>query len=235
MKVPRIAIIGDFKGSNPSHVATNTALEHSAVALGVHPEHEWIATETVLEDYGSSKLTAAQGIWIAPASPYRSTEGALAAIRFGREKKVPLLGTCGGFQHIVLEYARNVLGLSDAEHEETSPQASRLLISRLACSLVGRSLTLSLHPGSIVSRVYGGTTTQEQYHCSFGVNPKYVDALRASTLRIVASDEEGLVRAVELLDHPFFVGTLFLPQLKSTASAPHPLVLAFVKASMDLQ
>jgi CTP synthase (UTP-ammonia lyase) len=144
-----------------------------------------------------------------------------------------LLGTCGGFQHIILEFARNVLGLADAQHEETDPQAALLLISRLACSLVGRSMTITLQPGSLVARLYGQANVQEQYRCNFGVNPDYVDLLGSSALRIVGSDDEGVVRAVELKGHPFFVGTLFLPQHSSTPAAPHPLITGFIKACLD--
>jgi CTP synthase (UTP-ammonia lyase) len=175
-------------------------------------------------------LTEFSGFWIAAGSPYKSMVGALSAIRMAREQRIPLLGTCGGFQHIILEYARNVLGFADAEHEETDPQASRRFISRLACSLVGRTMSITLQPGSLVARSYGQTKIHEQYRCNFGVNPEYVDFVRSSALRIVGSDEEGAVRVVELMEHPFFVGTLFVPQLTSAPSAPHPLVSGFVKA-----
>ena len=125
---------------------------------------------------------------------------------------------------------RNVLGLADAEHEESAPQASRLFISRLACSLTGRTMTIALRPGSMLADIYGHTSVQEQYLCNFGVNPEYVDTLSSGGLKVVGSDAEGAVRAVELSGHPFFVGTLFLPQLASTASKPHPLISAFVRA-----
>ena len=110
------------------------------------------------------------------------------------------------------------------------PQASRLFISRLACSLTGRTMTIALRPGSMLAGIYGHTGVQEQYLCNFGVNPEYVDSLSCGALKVVASDAEGAVRAVELSGHPFFVGTLFLPQLASTASKPHPLISAFVRA-----
>jgi CTP synthase (UTP-ammonia lyase) len=157
-------------------------------------------------------------------------EGALAAIGMARERNIPLLGTCGGFQHIVLEYARNVLGFADAEHEESAPEASRLFISRLACSLVGRTMDITLAPDSTLARIYGRTAIQEEYLCNFGVNPEYIDRLCAGPLKTAASDAEGLVRAVELTSHPFFIGTLFLPQHRSTATTPHPLVSAFLQA-----
>ena len=82
----------------------------------------------------------------------------------------------------------------------------------------------------MLAKIYGQTTVQEEYLCNFGVNPEYVDALRGSPLRIAASDAEGAVRAVERPAHPFFIGTLFLPQHRSTATTPHPLVGRFLTA-----
>jgi CTP synthase (UTP-ammonia lyase) len=230
MMTTSVAIIGDFKAANQSHAATNSALVHSSAAMGVPVEGGWVGTEELEQAAGLARLAEFAGVWIGPASPYKSMVGALSAIRWARENQVPLLGTCGGFQHIIIEYARNVLGFKDAEHEETSPEASRLFISRLACSLVGRTMVISLQPDSLVARAYGHTQVQEGYYCNFGVNPEFVDVLRASPLRIVGSDAEGLVRAVELAEHPFFVGTLFLPQFNSTPTAPHPLISAWLRA-----
>jgi CTP synthase (UTP-ammonia lyase) len=225
-----LAIVGDFKPDNRSHQATNDAIQHSAAAGGLDVASTWIGTNELFGPGASQRLAAYDGIWLAPASPYQSMDGALSAIRFARERRIPLLGTCGGFQHIILEYARNVLGFAHAQHEETSPEAAPMFISRLACSLVGRTMTISLAPASLIARACGRLQIQEQYICNFGVNPDYVDTLRKSALRIVASDEEGQVRAVELSGHAFFVGTLFLPQHHSTPAAPHPLVTAFLRA-----
>jgi CTP synthase (UTP-ammonia lyase) len=230
MMTTPVAIVGDFKAANQSHVATNSALEHCSAAMGLPVEGRWVGTEGLEQAGALARLGEFAGVWIAPASPYKSMAGALLAIRWARENQVPLLGTCGGFQHIIIEYARNVLGFENADHEETSPEASRLFISRLACSLVGRTMAISLEPGSLIARAYGQTQAQEGYYCNFGVNPEFVDVLRASPLRIVGSDAEGLVRAVELTEHPFFVGTLFLPQHSSTPTAPHPLISAWLRA-----
>jgi CTP synthase (UTP-ammonia lyase) len=225
-----LGIVGDFKADNKSHIATNEAIQHCAAALGMAVQSHWIATTDLAEASGLKQLSGFQGLWIAPASPYKSMEGALNAIRWARENRVTLLGTCGGFQHIILEYARNVLGFANAQHQETDPNADCLFISRLTCSLVGRTLTIKLVPGSLIASLYGQTTVQEQYHCNFGVNPDYVDTLGSGALHIVGSDNEGAVRAVELSGHPFFLGTLFLPQHTSTPTAPHPLITGFFKA-----
>jgi len=234
MKSNSIVIVGDFNPNNRSHLATNEAIRHCSAVLGLTIEPRWVGTEFLAEPDWTAQLSGFGGFWIGPGSPYRSMEGALRAIRLARENRIPLIGTCGGFQHIILEYARNVLNLADAEHEETNPTASRLFISKLACSLVGRTMTISLKPESLVARLYGRTSSQEEYFCNFGVNPDYVNALEPGALRIVGSDDEGAVRVVELADHPFFVGTLFLPQLTSSPSAPHPLVSGFLRVSSQI-
>ncbi len=147
-----IVIIGDFDPNNRSHVATSDAIGHSSIALHLAVEPQWIGTEQVAAPGKLDQLPAFNGFWIAPASPYKSMEGALLAIRRAREERIPLLGTCGGFQHIVLEYARHVLEITDAQHEESEPNAPRLVISRLACSLVGRTMTIKLKAGSLAAR-----------------------------------------------------------------------------------
>lgn len=179
----------------------------------------------------STWVCISDGLWMAPGSPYRSVAGALTAIRFAREGTIPLLATCGGFQHVILEYARNVLGFDDAQHAEYDPYASRLFISELSCSLVGRIMRLTLKTGSQVAALYGSTTASEQYYCNFGVNPAHVSALAAGPLAIVGADAEGEVRVVEWPGHPFFIGTLFVPQLSSVRSKPHPLVNGFLRAA----
>lgn len=225
-----IIIVGDFAPGNRSHGATNDAIRHGAAGLGLAVEARWVGTEKLADAAANAHLADADGLWIAPASPYKSLEGALAAIRFARQERVPVLGTCGGFQHMILEYARDVLGFSDAEHEESNPKAPTLFISRLACSLVGRTMTIRLEPASLLAKLYGKLTAEEQYLCNFGVNPDYVDTLRSGALRIVGSDDEGVVRAVEMEGHPFFIGTLFLPQHNSAPGAPHPIITGFLQA-----
>lgn len=232
MNSKAIAIVADFNPNNESHLATNHAIEHSLARVAASLDVCWIGTDRLPSTGATAQLSRFNGLWIGPASPYKSAEGALAAIRLARERRIPLLGTCGGFQHIVLEYARNILGIADAEHEETNPDASTLVISRLACSLVGRTRTVTLQPGSRIASLYGRTTAEERYLCSFGVNPDYADRLESGGLRVVGFDAEGVVRAVELEDHPFFMGTLFLPQLTSKPAAPHPIVSGFLRACL---
>jgi len=229
----RIGIIGDYDASFEPHRATDAALTHAASALSLGIEAVWLPTTSLDAPDAVQSLATFGGLWVAPGSPYQSMSGALRAIKFARESGLPLLGTCGGFQHIILEYARHVLGFSDATHAEYDPYSSSLFISRLACSLVGRALIISLRPDSLVARTYGTTTVTEQYYCNFGVNPDHTATLSSGDLAIVGSDAEGEVRVVELRNHPFFVGTLFLPQLRSQPERPHPLIMGFLNATQN--
>ena len=154
----------------------------------------------------------------------------LWAIRYAREHAIPTIGTCGGLQHIMLEYARNLLGFKDAQHAEYDPYASNLFISELACSLAGRQMELELVEGSKVAGIYGSTRAKEAYYCNFAVNPEYIEEIKNGPIRITGSDAEGEVRVIEYPDHPFFIATLFVPQTRSTSEKPHPLVNAFLTA-----
>lgn len=154
----------------------------------------------------------------------------LAAIRHARENNIPCFGTCGGFQHMIIEYARNLLGFIDAQHAEYDPYAWNLFISQLACSLAGREMQLSFESDSRVAAIYGATTAIEQYYCNFGINPDYVDALKQGPMQISGADAEGDIRVIEWPGHPFFIGTLFVPQARSMPERPHPLVSAFLSA-----
>lgn len=221
-----IALLGEYTPAFSPHVSTNAAIEHSCNILRLDLSAEWVSTAEI----DGQLFERYSGIWVAPGSPYKSMGKTLWAIRFARENKVPCLGTCGGFQHMIIEYARNVLGFEDAEHAEYDPYASRLFISKLACSLAGREMRLNFLPGSQVAAIYGSASAKERYYCNFGVNSDYVDVLKQGPMRISGSDAEGEIRVIEHPGHPFFVGTLFVPQACSKPEQPHPLVTAFLRA-----
>ncbi|WP_445369153.1 glutamine amidotransferase-related protein [Methylomonas sp. BW4-1] len=223
---PSIALLGEYTPTFQPHLSTNAAIEHAKTALGLEINADWISTE----DIDQMLFQRYAGIWVAPGSPYKNMDKTLAAIRYARENGVPCFGTCGGFQHMILEYARNLLGFKDAQHAEYDPYASDLFISKLACSLAGRQLPLTFEPGSRVADIYGALTATEQYYCNFGINPDCIDVLKQGPLRITGADTEGEIRVIEWPGHPFFIGTLFVPQARSTPEQPHPLVSAFLRA-----
>jgi CTP synthase (UTP-ammonia lyase) len=126
-----------------------------------------------------------------------------------------------------------VLGLQDAAHGEVTPDSSTLVISKLACSLVGQAQRVEIAPGTRTHQAYGVDSVIEQFRCSYGLNPLYRETLGSGPLRVVGVDECREVRIVEIPAHRFFVATLFLPQLSSSPDEPHPLILAYLKAAMD--
>lgn len=224
----RIALIGEYDPAFPPHQATIAACTHSANALREHVAPQWMSTRDLTVD----ALRDFSALWIAPGSPFKSLSNTLAAVRYARERGIPCLGTCGGFQYMILEYARNALGFVDAQHAEHDPYASELFVSQLECSLVGRELLVTLEPESHVARIYGTREAREQYYCNFGVNPEKVAGLKRGELCVTGSDAEGEMRVVELRNHPFYIGTLFVPQLRSRLGRPHPLINAFVRAAV---
>jgi CTP synthase (UTP-ammonia lyase) len=225
-----IAVVGDYGAERPTHKAVQQALEHA-----VRPplRFEWLATEAA-EEIAEDELASYAGLLVAPGSPYRSMEGALKAIKAARERGVPLLGNCGGFQHAAIEFARNVLGVEGADHEESNPEAERLVITRLPVSLAGGEHEVFFEPGSRVAEIYGVFAAVEPFFCSFGLNPDYRPALEERGLKVSGTGADGAARALELPEHPFFIATLYVPEARYTASEPHPLVTAFVEAATGL-
>jgi CTP synthase (UTP-ammonia lyase) len=132
---------------------------------------------------------------------------------------------------VLVEYARNVLRVTAAEHAETSPDADTLVVTPLSCSLVGQAHRVSVLAGSRAAGLYGTDEAVEDYYCNYGLNPEYRPRLEASGLRVTGTDADGEVRIVELDGHPFFLATLFCFQTRSRAQAPHPLVAGFVAAA----
>lgn len=223
----RIGLIGDRNDEVVAHRAIPLALARAARDLDVTLDVQWLATDTI---ESSAVISSFDGLWCVPASPYRSMDGALLAIRHAREQRVPFLGTCGGFQHAVVEYARHVLGWGDADHAETAPGASRAVIAPLECALVEVTGALHFVPGTALAAAYRGQPATEGYHCRYGLNPAFRAALVAGPLRAAALDDAGDVRAVELDGHPFFVATLFQPERAALQDQPAPPVSAFVRA-----
>ena len=120
-----IAILGEYSANFDPHRCTNEAISHSCNHLGIAVDWTWIPTDEIDETLFEHHA----GIWVAPGSPYKNREKTLRGILTAREQMVPCLGTCGGFQHIIVEYARNVLGHMDAEHGENDPYASKLFVT----------------------------------------------------------------------------------------------------------
>ncbi|SFE50394.1 Glutamine amidotransferase class-I [Actinacidiphila alni] len=242
----RIALVGDRSPSVRSHQRVPGLLAALRERDGLPVEAYWIPSADA-ERPGA--VAGFDAVWLLPGSPYRSEAGALAAVRTAREGGIPFLGTCGGFQHALLEFARNVCGLTTARHAENdaaesgpddpSPGAdadrerqAEILIAPLACSLVGHEGRLRTVPGSLAERLLGSRESVERFHCAYGPVPGLLLRLAAHGLRFTAHDTEGAARVAELPGHPFYLATLFQPELAGDGTVPHPYIRALAEAAL---
>jgi CTP synthase (UTP-ammonia lyase) len=223
---PVIGIVGDRNPGYQVHTATEAALGHLQPPISF----EWVPTDQISPS-PATRLSRYGGLLISPGSPYRSMDGALSAIRYAREGGVPLLGTCGGFQHIVVEFARDVLGIRDADHQETNPSAPRLAVTALSCSLAGQDHLVRPLAGSRAAALYGVSEILEPFYCNYGLNPEFRPLIEARGLMVSGLGDDGEVRIIELTGHPFFFGTLYVPQARSRPGQPHPLLVGLAAAA----
>ncbi|MCU1359346.1 MAG: hypothetical protein JWN99_635 [Ilumatobacteraceae bacterium] len=221
----RLALIGDRSPLVQAHVRLPGILDAFDDDGEAAIDSYWLAST----DVAAVDLAGFDGIWLLPGSPYRSADGALTAAQFAREGGVPFLGTCGGFQHMLLEFARTVCGLA-VDHAENDPQTEAPLIKALDCSLVGEERTVHVVPVTRCANILGTEPRTERYFCSYGLDEAYLDDLTGAGLVIAGRDQQGDIRLAELPDHPFFVGSLFQPELSSSRAWVHPLIRAFLQA-----
>lgn len=233
MRPLQITIVGDFDSRKHSHWATEAALFHAAAALELRVEPRWLGTDAS----DLQPLAASHGVWGAPGSPYRSRDGMLRAVRTVRERDLPYLGTCAGFQYALIEYSRNVLGVGDADSAENTPGGANVVITPVACEAPNASAprlsgagVARVVPGTMVERICGPGELRAEYFCSFETNAAFVPRWQRAGLTIAVTGAAGEMRAFELPDRAFFVATLFQPQLSSSFDQPHPLVVGFLRA-----
>jgi CTP synthase (UTP-ammonia lyase) len=233
-----VLLIGDYSDSVVAHGAIPKALALAGAKLGIKVTHEWVATDYIPSSNSlSSKKPSA--IWCVPGSPYHSMQGALTAIRYARENKIPFLGTCGGFQHALIEYARNVLQIPGADHTESNPETKTPVISKLSCALVNKSETIRIYSGTRLAEIYGSKKVTESYQCSYGLDADFRARFESAPmqfttpLHFTAFNDELGVRAFELTDHPFFIGTLFQPERSALQGVVHSLILAFLRLAWE--
>ena len=228
MITKNIALIGDYNNHIIAHTAIPLALELSSKSSHVNINWSWIETEILHRDC-TEILAKFSAIWIVPGSPYKNMEGVLKAIRFARETGRPFLGTCGGFQHALIEYARNVCHIAYADHAETNPKGEELVVTPLQCSLVEKTDQIFFKPGTYLYSIFNQKPTTGDYHCQYGLNPTWRSRFESASLCFSGYDSTGEVRAFELPGHPFFIGVLFQPERTALRSISHPLIEAFVK------
>ena len=227
--MPRIALVGDRSPGVRAHLRIPLLLESLRIHDGLALDAYWVGSDEI----EPGTVAGFDGVWAVPGSPYRSEAGVVAAIRDARESGIPFLGTCGGFQHALLEFARNACGLGGVQHAESTPVAEEHLIVELACSLEGHEVPVRIEPGSLAEAVLRTDRVVERYLCAYGPSPDYLDTLQAHGLRFSGRDEAGDVRIAELPGQRFFLATLFQPELSGDGSRAHAIVRAFAAAAAE--
>jgi len=237
-----IGIIGDFNPDKPSHAATDAAVKHAADFLALDVKTEWLGTGNLRRKSVKDTIGQYRGLLAAP-TPYFFVDGAIKGIRLAREMNIPFLGTCGGSQYTLLEFARNVAAMTNAGHTELTPQTDMPLLIKIACSPDQRkgkaprmlgAFDINLVPETEAFKLYDKTKISESYSCSYELNPEYEGRLVENGLIISGRDDNGKARVFEVHNKRFFLATGFLPQLNSTPENPHPLITAFLKSAAEM-
>ncbi len=223
----RIALVGDYDSTVLAHQAVPRAIELAALAAALPAETVWISSD----ELGADSLEGFDALWCVPLSPYRNPAAVIAAIEQARVADLPFLGTCAGYQHALIEYARNVLGYGGADSLENDPDAPMPVITALPCRLADESEAVSLVQGSRLREVYQSGKIVEEYNCGYGFNPDYLPLFANSGLRFSGFDDKGAPRAFELPTARFFIGTAFQPERSALQQVTHPLIVAFLIAA----
>lgn len=238
-----IGLIGKYVELQDSYKSILESFIHAGAANEVKVNVESIHSEYLKDKNASVKLSHLDGILVAPGFGERGIEGKIDAIKYVRENNIPFLGICLGMQMAVIEFARNVLGLSDANSTEMSENSPHPVISLMEEQkhVVNKGGTMrlgawdcELTDGSIVSKVYGGKKIQERHRHRYEFNNQYKTQIEAGGMLATGlNTETGLVEIVEVPTHPWFVGVQYHPEYKSTVASPHPLFVAFVRAALN--
>ena len=240
-----IGFVGKYVQLVESYKSLNESLIHGGIANDARVTIRHIDSEEVEKRGAEAFLYDVDGIVVAPGFGARGTEGKIAAIRYARERKVPFFGICFGMQMAVVEFARNVCGLSGASSSELEPNAPHpvvdLMPDQRGVTDKGATMRLGAYPcvlveGTKAAEAYGTLQISERHRHRWEVNNNYREILQNHGLVLSGlSPDRRLVEMIELRDHPYFVGCQFHPEFKSRPMAPHPLFQRFVRACLEQQ
>ncbi len=235
-----IGLVGKYVELKDSYKSISEAFIHAGVSNEVKVNLKWIHSEKIVENKVNEELKGLDGILVAPGFGSRGISGKIETVRYARENKIPFLGICLGMQCAVIEYARNVLGLTDAHTTEIVEDCSEPVINMMeeqkTISNMGGTMRLGaykclLKPGSNVSNAYRTDKISERHRHRYEFNSAYLEQFEnAGMIATGKNPDTGLVEVVEVEDHPWFVGVQFHPEYKSTVDNPHPLFVSFVGA-----
>jgi len=246
----KIAFVGKYLDLKESYKSLTEALIHAGAHLDSKVNLKWVDSEKIEEDGAQKFLTDCDGILVAGGFGERGIEGKISAIQYARENKIPFLGICLGMQLSMVEYARNVLGLEDANSVEFNPETKNPIIYlidefidaggakqiRTSTSAMGGTLRLGEYEcetkeGSNLREAYDAKVIFERHRHRYEANPEFREALERKGM-LITGESHGLIEAVEVEDHPWFLGVQFHPEFTSRLQNANPSILAFVKASM---
>ncbi|AWU43658.1 CTP synthase [Blattabacterium sp. (Cryptocercus kyebangensis)] len=238
----KIALVGKYVSLHDSYKSITESLIHAGTENEIYVNIRWICSEKIKENNIEEYFNGISGVLIAPGFGNRGVEGKILAAKYAREKKIPFLGICLGMQIAVIEFARNVLEIRKAESNETNPHTSYPVISLMKeqKNIIKKGGTMrlgnwkcSLIKGSKIFSIYGGKKEIfERHRHRYEFNNAYLENFSNSGMKIVGiNPDTGLVEAIELDNHVFFLGVQFHPEYKSTVSNPHPLFKYFVQIS----
>ncbi|WP_184541638.1 CTP synthase [Mucilaginibacter sp. FT3.2] len=238
----RIALVGKYVELPDAYKSITEAFIHAGAAKECKVRVEYIPSESLTPENAIDKLKGMHGVLVAPGFGERGFEGKIQAIRYVRENNIPFFGICLGMQCAVVEFGRNVLGLENANSTEMNPETAHPVIGMMedqkTITNKGGTMRLGayaceLKKGSKAATIYGKTSISERHRHRYEFNNEYLKQYEtAGMLPSGINPENGLVEIVELKNHPFFVGSQFHPELKSTVANPHPLFINFVAASL---
>jgi CTP synthase (EC 6.3.4.2) len=237
----KIAIVGKYVALGDSYKSLNEALHHGGIENNVKVRLEYVDSEDLETTGYPESLSRADAVLVPGGFGRRGIEGMLRAIRYARETKVPFFGICLGMQCAVIEFARNVCGLANANSTEFDANAPHKVIYKLrdliGIEALGGTMRLGKYPcelaeGSTARRAYGEPLIYERHRHRYEVNQEFLPALREAGLAVTGvSPDRKFVEMVELPDHPWFLGCQFHPEFKSKPTAAHPLFKDFVRAA----
>lgn len=240
-KTVQIGLVGKYMGLHDAYLSVAEALRHGGFCQRVRVEIHWIDSEGLAADNYEERLRDMDGILVPGGFGSRGIEGMILAARYAREHQIPYFGICLGMQIAVLEYARNVAGIQDANSGEFDEQCLHKVIDFMPGQSgdIDKGGTLRLgaypcviRPGTTMERCYGKEIVSERHRHRYEFNNEYRELLQAQGLVLSGTSPDGrLVETVELTDRPFYVGVQYHPEFKSRPNRPHPLFRGFIEAA----
>ncbi len=240
-----VAIVGKYTGNGDAYISLGEAVRHGGIANDTLADVRWVDSEDVSSENVAEKLADADAVIIAGGFGARGDEGQAASITYARTNQIPFLGICYGLHWAVVEVARNVCGLKDANTEEVDPNSPHpvihILPEQVGIEDKGATMRLGQYPcrvidGTLASKLYQSDLVYERHRHRYEVNNSYRPKLeRGGLICSGVSPDYRLVEIVELKGHPFFLATQFHPEFKSRPNRPHPIFAGLVQAALNYQ